>query len=373
MFGTNGKDNVAVSESFSIKVVDTTKGEILGLKAKYTGECHAVSTKRFSLPAGKCLDFTDPDPVTTWTPSTHGPFLKHVSQSEYTFKCTDSSGNVAKKVVGIQIVDTTPPMIAEAVALSADEAGVNVIQLEAWQDQGTMGYKTEYNLLRHHLLCDGRDDCGVFKCTDSCKKSNRAFSTSVHLNPHCHGEAYWASKGSFPNERRRELVKTVQTASILYTCTDRAGNTASKCVVLDIRAPNTRVPTKMPTKAPTKAPTKTPIRCKVSGWKDEPCTEKCGGGIIQYNRRIVSLPLHGGKSCPSLSKFESCNAHPCPIHCERTQTGWNACSSTCGGGTKMALYKIMKVAKHGGRECPYAKQTVCNTFKCPIDCVVSGE
>jgi hypothetical protein len=49
MFGTNGKDNVAVSESFSIKVVDTTKGEILGLKAKYTGECHAVSTKRFAL------------------------------------------------------------------------------------------------------------------------------------------------------------------------------------------------------------------------------------------------------------------------------------------------------------------------------------
>ena len=34
MFGANGKDNAAVSESFSInKVVDTTKGEILGLKA----------------------------------------------------------------------------------------------------------------------------------------------------------------------------------------------------------------------------------------------------------------------------------------------------------------------------------------------------
>jgi hypothetical protein len=50
MFGANGKDNAAVSESFSInKVVDTTKGEILGLEAKYTGECHAVSTKRFAL------------------------------------------------------------------------------------------------------------------------------------------------------------------------------------------------------------------------------------------------------------------------------------------------------------------------------------
>jgi hypothetical protein len=102
-------------------VVDTTKGEIIGLKDKYYDECAAASKKHFVLPQGGCLDFSDASPATVWLPSSVGPVLNSVSQSEYTYKCTDKSGNVATKVVGIEIGDITPPVIRETEKMTVAE------------------------------------------------------------------------------------------------------------------------------------------------------------------------------------------------------------------------------------------------------------
>ena len=51
-------------------------------------------------------------------------------------------------------------------------------------------------------------------------------------------------------------------------------------------------------------------------------------------------------------------------------TTWNACSKTCGGGTTRRVPANVISNKYGGDECPTHEEDVCNTHKCPVDCVM---
>jgi len=115
-----------------------------------------------------------------------------------------------------------------------------------------------------------------------------------------------------------------------------------------------------------------PIDCKISGWSgSSTCTEKCGGGITSKTRSVINAAAHGGVECATRTQKDNCNTHPCPVDCVHSWNSWSTCSLTCGTGVQTRTYDVDTAAVHGGDECPTEMDRVCNTQKCPIDCVVS--
>ena len=116
-----------------------------------------------------------------------------------------------------------------------------------------------------------------------------------------------------------------------------------------------------------------PVDCVVSDWKDwTGCSKSCGLGINVRGRNIDVQPQHGGEACPLLEEQHTCNARPCPVHCEQAPwASWSACDRSCGTGT-MTRNRSTKVnAEFGGTVCgATATSKECNTSSCPEDCVV---
>jgi hypothetical protein len=116
-----------------------------------------------------------------------------------------------------------------------------------------------------------------------------------------------------------------------------------------------------------------PVDCTVSGWsKWTTCTMTCGGGKQERSRVIQTAARHGG-ACPRLADKRVCENSPCPEHCfTDVWSDYTKCDKSCGSGSKMRERKVIKIAMHGGDECPDLKQTAtCNTHVCPVDCVLS--
>ena len=127
------------------------------------------------------------------------------------------------------------------------------------------------------------------------------------------------------------------------------------------------------------------------------CSKTCGGGVRSVYRHIISVPQFGGKECPPLTKTVPCNTQNCPVDCvvsewteyssyayylTQSQYSHNVpmseheflgqCTKSCGGGTRTVYRLVLTAAAYGGVACPIlSKQVPCNTFDCPIDCVVS--
>eukprot|EP00929_Paragymnodinium_shiwhaense_P040230 TRINITY_DN2101_c0_g1_i1.p1 TRINITY_DN2101_c0_g1~~TRINITY_DN2101_c0_g1_i1.p1 ORF type:complete len:821 (-),score=238.69 TRINITY_DN2101_c0_g1_i1:205-2667(-) len=109
--------------------------------------------------------------------------------------------------------------------------------------------------------------------------------------------------------------------------------------------------------------------CVVSDWVPDECSVTCGGGIRSSTRTITTHPV-GGAKCPALKMQEKCNEHKCPIDCVLEDwTGWSACTAKCGGGVINRQRRIAVEPKHGGEPCGETTEaTRCNEQACDKDC-----
>merc|ERR1719482_2335270 len=117
-----------------------------------------------------------------------------------------------------------------------------------------------------------------------------------------------------------------------------------------------------------------PVDCVVSGWSAwQACSKSCGGGSTTRTRRVTTAPQHGGVGCDQLAEDKECNTDACPVDCEVSGwSAWNACDKSCGTGTQSRVRQITIDVAHDGVACPKLTDTQgCNSFGCPIDCVVS--
>jgi hypothetical protein len=117
------------------------------------------------------------------------------------------------------------------------------------------------------------------------------------------------------------------------------------------------------------------VHCEVTSWNAwEECQVTCGLGVQIRERDIKTNSKNGGLSCPELRQTVSCNAGPCPIHCEVSMWGtWGKCDKQCGTGTKSRKRTILTQASINGTVCPDLEQeSQCVEKQCPQDCVVES-
>jgi hypothetical protein len=112
--------------------------------------------------------------------------------------------------------------------------------------------------------------------------------------------------------------------------------------------------------------------CVVSEWKAEECSASCGGGTMRLARTVVTHPV-GGAACPVLAASKPCNEERCPIDCVlRDWVGWSECSAKCGGGLMQRQRRVMMEPMHGGEPCGETSEAEgCNLQACDKDCELS--
>jgi hypothetical protein len=70
-----------------------------------------------------------------------------------------------------------------------------------------------------------------------------------------------------------------------------------------------------PTAAPTSYPTPRPVDCEYKYVKVGTCTKTCGYGQQLFNRQIIRPASYGGKCGAARKKSEDCNTFACPVDC----------------------------------------------------------
>ena len=116
-----------------------------------------------------------------------------------------------------------------------------------------------------------------------------------------------------------------------------------------------------------------PVHCELTPWTAwEPCNAVCGGGQAYRAREVAVAPNALGSHCEHLRETKSCNAHPCPIHCQVSEwSPWSGCNAECGGGTESRRRMITVDAQFNGDACPPTQdERVCGTTPCPVHCEV---
>ena len=110
-----------------------------------------------------------------------------------------------------------------------------------------------------------------------------------------------------------------------------------------------------------------------TGWSA--CSATCGDGTKTRSRSVSVDAQHGGRACEgALEASENCKDKECPIHCELSDwTGWGACSTTCGEGTRSRSRSVNVEAKHDGQACEDALDASeqCKDRECPVHCVMN--
>jgi hypothetical protein len=115
--------------------------------------------------------------------------------------------------------------------------------------------------------------------------------------------------------------------------------------------------------------------CEVSKWTPEACTKKCAGGEQKLIRSVLKHPGSKdskGSKCLPLTAKKRCNMGPCPVDCSLAKwSGWNKCSSKCGGGVMQRMRDVKLASKYNGKPCGETTQTKqCNVEACSKDCVL---
>jgi len=111
--------------------------------------------------------------------------------------------------------------------------------------------------------------------------------------------------------------------------------------------------------------------CEVAKWTPEACSAKCAGGNQKLIRSVLSQP-QGGAKCLPLKAKKKCNLGPCPVNCVLSPwSGWNKCSSKCGGGISQRVRDVKVPMRYGGTPCGGTSETKqCNVEACEKDCVL---
>jgi hypothetical protein len=120
----------------------------------------------------------------------------------------------------------------------------------------------------------------------------------------------------------------------------------------------------------------TALPCQVSPWSaPSACSRSCAdhGGGIMIRKRTVTSRAAGGRRCPALVQYISCNqAEACPRPCHASLWGaWSRCSKSCAGGNRTRTREIVVAAVAGGVQCTLKEHGTCNSHGCPADCKVS--
>jgi competence ComEA-like helix-hairpin-helix protein len=122
-----------------------------------------------------------------------------------------------------------------------------------------------------------------------------------------------------------------------------------------------------------------PVDCKLSDWgvwfPATGCSKTCGGGT-KYRTKAIEADAQGsGKACAEFTRKETvpCNLKACDVDCQYTQwSSWTACTKSCGTGTKDRTRIIQVQAVANGKACGSEfEQTNCGVELCPIDCVAN--
>ena len=111
------------------------------------------------------------------------------------------------------------------------------------------------------------------------------------------------------------------------------------------------------------------VDCVASEWSDwGPCSLACGGGVQDRSRSVDVVAQNGGLACGALSESRSCNAFACPlgVDCELSAwSAWGACSSSCGGGTRVRQRNVETPRSGAGQSCPsLVEDEPCNIDTC---------
>jgi hypothetical protein len=117
-----------------------------------------------------------------------------------------------------------------------------------------------------------------------------------------------------------------------------------------------------------------PVDCLLDNWGAwTPCSVTCGTGNYLRSRAMIQNNMFGGRACDGMLENDSCEAGPCPIHCEVDPWGsWGKCTATCGSGKRVRTRSVRTHANHGGFQCPVLNQVqTCNPHACAVDCQVS--
>ncbi|KAF8819960.1 sushi domain (scr repeat) domain-containing protein, partial [Cardiosporidium cionae] len=110
------------------------------------------------------------------------------------------------------------------------------------------------------------------------------------------------------------------------------------------------------------------VDCVMAEWENwNACSATCGGGTRQRSRAIQIFPSNGGARCPPLNEFNPCNTESCdgtPCKVSEWQQ-WDSCSKFCGGGVQSRKRNVLVPAFGKGDPCPsLTKQRGCNLQRC---------
>lgn len=114
--------------------------------------------------------------------------------------------------------------------------------------------------------------------------------------------------------------------------------------------------------------------CTVSDWIVQECSVTCGGGFGWMKRSVVVQPEGGGMKCPELTAIDDCNMETCPIDCVLDDWGgWSACSAKCGGGVIERNRRVITQPQHQGQPCDATMdEEACNIQDCSADCKLAS-
>eukprot|EP00747_Dinoflagellata_sp_TGD_P133961 gnl/TRDRNA2_/TRDRNA2_175267_c2_seq62.p1 gnl/TRDRNA2_/TRDRNA2_175267_c2~~gnl/TRDRNA2_/TRDRNA2_175267_c2_seq62.p1 ORF type:complete len:975 (-),score=237.66 gnl/TRDRNA2_/TRDRNA2_175267_c2_seq62:198-3122(-) len=116
--------------------------------------------------------------------------------------------------------------------------------------------------------------------------------------------------------------------------------------------------------------------CEVGKWVpgecSSPCDAKMKGGLQTLTREVITANTEYGHACPALTWTKKCNEVKCPIDCKVSSwSGWSKCTKECGGGVQSRNRRLITKPKDGGKSCDTLQESnPCNTFSCDRDCVL---
>ncbi|BFZ08650.1 hypothetical protein BsWGS_11689 [Bradybaena similaris] len=105
----------------------------------------------------------------------------------------------------------------------------------------------------------------------------------------------------------------------------------------------------------------------------EACTSTCDGGTRTRHRKCnYPPPANGGENCPGDAvAVQECNKKPCPVDGHWSDwSDFSECSSSCGPGISKRTRRCdSPLPQFGGKNCPGSELFTkkCEVTKCPVD------